>query len=457
MGTCYHKTMMKKKSTWPILRLLLALLIVAGGFGFIPNPALQAPLGQGEQQIDWLARQSPFLSTAYADQQATDLVAGTPLADSPVSDAPNITSPSALVATADGTILWERGGLIQRPMASTTKIMTAVVALEHASLDMQCTVTMGAANTDGSSAWIMQGDVASLYDLLVGLMVNSGNDAAVAIAENVAGDVFTFVDMMNTKAQELGMKNTHFVDPNGLGEDGLHSTAEDYLILTRYAMRNETFRSIVCMHDATVYINGRQIDYFSTNKLFYRMDGVIGVKTGTNYMADNCLVACIDHDGMLFYTVVFGAPSDEARYDDTVRLFEWAFYHYRHVELINSNTLVADLALKSWPNETVPVRAPHPVAISVFDYGGPILQEVELADWEGSISRGQKVGRIIWSQNGEVLATSDLVADAARNAPTFWENISIKWDRFVKGIGGNPGYSETKVYLPGTFEIPIGF
>ncbi|MCL2136478.1 MAG: D-alanyl-D-alanine carboxypeptidase [Coriobacteriia bacterium] len=391
---------------------------------------------------------------AYADVRSDDLVAGIPLADRHVDDTPNIVAPSALVAAEDGTVLWERGGLIRRPMASTTKIMTAVVALENASLDMECTVTWGAASTGGTSAWLEQGDRLTLYDLLIGLLLPSGNNAGVAIAENVAGTQYQFVEMMNAKARELGMLDTHYVDPHGLDEEGLYTTAEDYLVLARYAMRNQTFREIVCMTSATIYtLDGREISYVSTNKLFYMMDGVMGIKTGTNYEADACLVSCVNHQGTVFYAVVLGSPTDETRYSDMVNILEWAFRHYRPVELINSNYVVADLALVSWLDKTVTVRAPYPVSIPIFDLAGLITQEVQLNDWEGSITKGQKVGRIIWTQNNEVIATSDLVAAETIDGPGFKERMSIGWDRFFGGLTQQAGHAQTLIYLPEFLDI----
>jgi D-alanyl-D-alanine carboxypeptidase (penicillin-binding protein 5/6) len=445
------------------LRLALSLVIVTS----VP---FNLAINHLSRWITGTQRFSPAeVSSVYADVRQDDLVGGTSLAENWIEDAPSVIAPCALVASADGTILWERGGFTTVPIASTTKIMTAVIALERADIEMECLVTAGAASTDGTSAWIQQGDRIRLYDLLLGLMIPSGNDAAVAIAENIAGNVFAFVDMMNAKAAELGMFNTHYVDPNGLNEDGLYSTVRDYLILARYAMRNETFREIVKLQQAKIWtLDGREIEFFSTNKLLYVEDlnryfgieegnhiEILGIKTGTHFEADACLVSCVRYNGIAFYSVVFGAPLDQDRYSDTVSIMKWAFRHYRQIELINSTVLVADLALTSWEDKTVPVRAPYPVSVEVFNLFGPITQEVELNDWEGSITKGEKVGRIIWTQNGEVIATSDLVATEAVDEPSFWERVAISWNRFTSGFSGQPKHADTRIYLPGVFEIPF--
>ncbi|MDR2957826.1 MAG: D-alanyl-D-alanine carboxypeptidase [Coriobacteriales bacterium] len=425
------------------VRLLAALVIAAGGFGLWPS-----------SQPESRDSSSLLVSTAYADVLATDLIGGKPQGMYPIDDPPDIAAPSALVATADGLILWERNGTLPLPMASTTKMMTAIIALENSQLQHECLVTMGAANTIGTSASLKQGDVTTMHTLLIGLMLPSGNDAAVAIAENIAGTEFDFVVMMNQKAVELGMLNTNYVDASGLDEDNLYSTVEDYLILARYAMRNEVFRQLVAMREATVIINGREIVWKTTNRLFEMMEGVIGVKTGTNIEADACLVSAVVYNGITFYCVVFGSPTDYSRYTDTITLLNWAFKHYRTVDLISSTDKVADLALLSWIDKTVGVRVPLPITINIFDLAGPIKQEVELEDWQGSIIRGQRVGRIIWSQNGEVLATSELVADTTVAEPGFWKSFTISWDRFWGGFSGKPKHASTQLHLPDILLLP---
>jgi len=437
------------------LRLVLALIILSAASsdaarGFLPICIPDGSLTSFVQP-----------DTAYADVRQDDIVGGLPLSLRSVDDAPSVIAPSALIATEDGTILWERGGYRQVPIASTTKIMTAVLALENCPLDKECLVTRGAASTDGTSAWLREGDRLTLYNLLIGLLLPSGNDAAVAIAENVAGTQFAFVEMMNAKAQALGMFQTHFIDPHGLGEDGLYSTVRDYLILARYAMRFEAFRQIVGMSEATTYtLDGIENKYETTNKLFYFFRSedsvkVLGIKTGTNYEADACLVACLSYHGVVYYTVVFGAPLDYDRYTDTAAMFNWAISHYQTIELINSSVLVADMALISWQDKTVQVYAPYPIFIEVFNLNGPITQEVELGEWRGSVTRGQKVGRIIWSQGTEVLATSDLVAADSVDEPSFWERVSIGWERLTSGFGGRRQGSKTVIYLSNVFDIPF--
>ncbi|MCL2883751.1 MAG: hypothetical protein FWF30_04745, partial [Coriobacteriia bacterium] len=393
-----------------------------------------------------------FSNIAYADSLPTDQVGGVSLADQPVSDAPDIQASYGTVAAADGTMLWSRDTTTETPMASTTKIMTAIVALESADPNMDCTVTPGAASTGGSTAGLRAGEVVKLKDLLVALLLPSGNDAAVAIAENIAGTQFAFVDMMNKKAADLGMNNTHFADTNGLTEVNHYTTVQDYLILARYAMQNDTFKSIVGMQEDTVTIGQRQVTYHNTNLLFNDMDGVLGIKTGTNIISQSCLVACVQHNGLTFYSIIFGSPTDASRYQDTETLLNWAFKHYWKAKLIDSTQTVANMAMTDWIDKSVPVSVPQPVVTNIFDCNGPITQDVEVADWPGAVHKGDKVGRIVWSQNGEVIASSDLVAAADQAAPNIWERIAIGWQRFWGGFSGKPKHLTTEVTVPQTLK-----
>ncbi|MDR3316163.1 MAG: D-alanyl-D-alanine carboxypeptidase [Coriobacteriales bacterium] len=388
---------------------------------------------------------------SFADVRATDSVKGTPLARAPITDAPDIDAEYAGLCTEDGLVLWERNGMTPTAMASCTKVMTAVVAIENCAPETSMYVTYGAATTDGTSANLQEGDTATMRDLLLGLLVPSGNDAAVAIAENVAGNQFAFVDMMNAKALDLGMTNTHFVNASGLDEDNHYTTVDDYYKLVRYAMGLPLFREIVGKPTATATIGGRVEEFESTNVLFDYMDGVTGIKTGTTDAAGYCLIASVKHNGIELYAIIFGASTPEARFDDAQTLLEWGFTHYRQIELINATIPVGRLALTDWPDKTVDVYAANPATITIFDYSGEITQEVKLEDWGGALQKGARVGTVIWSQNGEVLVTLDLIAAETVNAPGFWEGIKIWWSRLWGGFSGVPDHATTEVFLPTTF------
>jgi D-alanyl-D-alanine carboxypeptidase (penicillin-binding protein 5/6) len=446
----------RRRLNRPFLNLLLAFLLVLS--------FSSATFSSGVELL------SP---TAYADVQSTDLVDNVSIADHSIADAPDIQADYAAVATADGTILWERNGKTETPMASTTKIMTAVIALENAKLDSVFLVTAGAAGTSGTSAGLKEGDKVTLYNLLIALLLPSGNDAGVAIAVNISGTEYDFCDKMNKKAADLGMTQTHFSDAHGLIEVNHYTTVEDYLILARYAMQNETFRNIVKEKQMTAKIGDRDVSYQNTNQLFditagtsataakfdaatgvaagtYVRPGwtIKGIKTGTNNESEACLVSCVEYQGIELYAIVFKSPTDTTRYQDTMRLYDWAFKHYWKAELISPEHVVANMALTDWIDKSVPVSVPNSVVLDIFDCRGPIQQEVDVSDWKGSVKKGDKVGRIVWSQNGEVIDSSDLVATADQPAPSFWQKISIGWDRFWGGFSGSAKHMNTEILVP---------
>ncbi|NLT96773.1 MAG: D-alanyl-D-alanine carboxypeptidase, partial [Christensenellaceae bacterium] len=165
-----------------------------------------------------------------------------------------------------GRVLYQKNAFEKMPMASTTKIMTALVAIENSNLDDRVTVSPNASGIEGSSIWLSPGETMTLSDLLFGLMPASGNDAAVAIAEHVGGDVETFVGMMNDKAREIGAYNTHFVNPNGLPADNHYTTAYDLALISAYAMQNKMFREIVKTQYKTLPWEGHEWDRVVKNK-----------------------------------------------------------------------------------------------------------------------------------------------------------------------------------------------
>jgi D-alanyl-D-alanine carboxypeptidase (penicillin-binding protein 5/6) len=396
-------------------------------------------------------------ATAYADIRVTDSVNGRPLgAGHPtVPDAPDVVADYAALCTREGIVLWERDVRTSVPMASTTKIMTAVVALESKAPETPMLVTYGAAMTEGSTAELREGDTTFLKDLIVCMMVPSGNDAAVAIAENVAGTEFAFVDMMNEKAAALGMTGTHFSNASGLTDENNYTTAADYLLLTRVAMNNDLFREAVGAPEVTAEINGQERVYNTTNVLLYDMEGANGVKTGFTDEAGYCLVSSARRNNFELYAVVFHSDSEEQRFVDAQTLLEWGFTHYRAVELVNATKPIADLALLSWIDKTVPVAVSAPVSVDLFDYAGEIQQEVVLTEREGAVLKGEQVGTLTWTQNGEVLAQIDLLATEDVPEPGFWEGVGIWWQRLWGGFFGEAPYATSTTTLPEVFPLKI--
>ena len=222
---------------------------------------------------------------------------------------------------------------VKSAMASTTKIMTTIVILEKADLNEKVTVSAKAGGTGGSRLGLKRGDKASVRDLLYGLMLRSGNDAAVALAEHVGGSVKGFAELMNEKAIELGLTNTHFVTPHGLDDANHYTTALELAKLTDYALDNETFAKIVGTKSTTIYINNQPRQINNTNELLGVLNGVVGVKTGFTNNAGRCLVTETKRNNMDIITIVLGADTKKDRTKDSVNLIEYTFSKYKMYNL----------------------------------------------------------------------------------------------------------------------------
>lgn len=218
-------------------------------------------------------------------------------------------------------------------MASTTKIMTCIVVLENAKLSDEVTISAKSAGTGGSRLKLKKGDKITVLNLLYGLMLRSGNDAAVALAEHVGGSIEGFAELMNKKAEELGLKNTHFVTPHGLDDPEHYTTALELAKLTDYALENEMFSKIVNTKSCAISINNNITEIANTNELLGVLTGVNGVKTGFTNNAGRCLVTSVNRNDMNIITVVLGADTKKIRTSDSIKLIEYAYKNYKEVNL----------------------------------------------------------------------------------------------------------------------------
>ena len=205
---------------------------------------------------------------------------------------------------ASNKILVGKNEKKQVKMASTTKIMTATIVIENYDLSKTVEISKKAAGTGGSRLGLKKGDKISIIDLLYGLMLCSGNDAAIALAETVAGGIEEFGIMMNNKAKELNLENTHFETPHGLDSDNHYTTAYDLALLTNYALKNKTFLNIVGTKNYTITINGYPKNISNTNELLGNLNGVYGVKTGFTNGANRCLVTACKRENLDIICVV---------------------------------------------------------------------------------------------------------------------------------------------------------
>lgn len=341
------------------------------------------------------------------------LLVGAPGAGA-VGQVPDVDAASyILVNPATGETLAASSSERPLAMASTTKIMTAVVALEQADLDDRMTVPPEAV-VGGSTAYLQPGESLTVRDLLTGLMVASGNDAAVTLAIGISGSQDAFVALMNEKARELGLTQTSFANPHGLDEPGHHTSVRDLVTLAQVAMRDQVFREIVSHHTATIPgpggVGTRTL--VSQNTLLERYAEADGVKTG---MTDDAGYSIVAHArrpalGVQLYAAIIGSPSAEARAEDAEELLRWGFAQYARPTLLAPGDVVGRVAVQYRSGVSVPYRVERGVRPAIR-LGEPVTEEIVApAEVAGPVREGDVVGTITVRQNDDVLVRRDLVA-----------------------------------------------
>ena len=245
---------------------------------------------------------------------------------------PSISAQSAIVIELNsGMVLYEKNADEKEYPASITKILTALLAIEDESLDTMVKVTDSAIGVEGSSIYLKKGETLPLRDLVYGLMLRSGNDAAVAIANEVGGDLNNFVNMMNARAKEAGAINTHFMNPNGLHHDNHYTTARDMAMISREAMLNTQFREIAGAKSWNAKREEGNYNYFSNkNKVVYQYEGGTGVKIGYTKTAGRTLVASSKKDGVELVAVVLNAPN---WFQDSYQLMDYGYNQYQLIQI----------------------------------------------------------------------------------------------------------------------------
>lgn len=262
----------------------------------------------------------PIYGTAEADQ----IILPAP---------PEVSARTALVMDVNtGKILYDKKGEEKVFPASTTKIMTALLALENGDLKQQVKVSQNAAGVEGSSIYLAKDELISLEDLLYGLMLRSGNDAATAIAEEVGGTLEGFVEMMNQRAQDIGAQNTHFMNPSGLHHEDHYTTAKDMAIIAREAMHNADFKAVAASKTWVCDRGEGKYNYFyNKNKVVYQYEGGTGIKIGYTKAAGRTLVASSQKDGIELICVVMDAPN---WFEDTYKLMDYVYKLYEPVKIL---------------------------------------------------------------------------------------------------------------------------
>ncbi|RCX17174.1 D-alanyl-D-alanine carboxypeptidase (penicillin-binding protein 5/6) [Anaerobacterium chartisolvens] len=333
---------------------------------------------------------------------------------------PRVDALSAIVLDMkSGRVLYEKNSYTKRAMASTTKIMTAIVAIENGSLDDKVAVSKRAAAIHGSTIHLSEGEKLPLRELLYGLLLNSGNDAAIAVAEHIGGSVENFCEMMNEKAEILGARNTCFKSPHGLDSPEHYSTAYDMAIITRYALENPVFSKIVGTKKAE--ITGHSL--YNTNELLGFLPGVDGVKTGYTGQAGRCLVASATRDGRRIISVVLGCNTRTARAQSSQNMLEYAFTNYKPYRLLEYEEKITDILVIKGVKSYVSIRAVDEIAYPLTQSEKDrLVREVDLPEsFRAPVMKDIEVGSIRYLLDEKVIGESSLKTGSDIRKKGFWD------------------------------------
>ena len=356
---------------------------------------------------------------------------------------PDIDATNALVMGKDGTVYYGRGADEQVKIASITKVMTAILTVENCKMDEKVTVSNAAATVGNSTAGLLEGDELTVEQALRGLMIPSGNDAAIVLAEYVGKKIdpktkdaeATFVKAMNERAKKLGCTGTLFENPHGLDFDewagDMHSTAHDVALMMQEAMKNDTIREVVASEDSWIEVTGADgTDHshsMDTHNYLLGQDGNIGGKTGTTDDAGYC-------------------------FTDTAALANWYYGHKVTVAIANTqektangNPLMARISQTDWTDKTIDATLADPAAqATVFSLAGEVTEKVSYDDLSGTVHVGDKVGSVTLKQDGTKVAVMDLVADEEGTGPNPIEWLLVKLDRLGRRIDNRPLAAESE-------------
>ena len=352
-----------------------------------------------------------------------------------------------LIERKTGTVVYESDSQKRMYPASTTKIMTALIAVEEidkGNISLEETVQVTAQmleglDPDGSNMALKADEILSMKDLLRGLMIPSGNDAAMAIAYKISGSVEAFVERMNTRAAELGLNDTHFMNPHGLHNENHYTTAADMGKLACVAMKNAIFRDIVDIAHVKIAPTNKtekQRYYINTNGLLsamryteYFYKGSIGIKTGRTSEAGNCLVSAVAREGLEFVGVLFGGKEIKDSHGETIRMMDYGFENYEIRQPISQGDILGEVKVKQGKSkDSVTLSAVTPVQVVVPKGTDP--QELTLSlnlpeKVYAPIVKGQEIGTISVMRNGEELGVGKLCADVDVERTIFWPVLAL--------------------------------
>lgn len=349
------------------------------------------------------------------------------------AQSPSISAEAAILIDAEtGSILYEKNADKQMYPASTTKILTAILAIENGNLNEKVIIDNETPyGIDGSHIALETGEILTLKDLLYALLIESANDAAVAIAKHISGSVNEFANLMNKKAKEIGVKNTHFTNPNGLPDENHVTTAYDLAMIAKYAMENETFREIVKNYNYKIKPTNKKEEprYLkSSNRLLYgtgagnkinvngklvdiKYPGADGIKTGYTVAAQQCLVATAVRGEQRLISVVLRAVGENV-YIDTHKLLNYGFENFAYKQIGFKNEFVANVEVMHGDKKIIPAIVGRNVFVTIpADKVDKIEKKMVIPDEiTAPISENQVLGRIEYMLDGQVIDTVNIIS-----------------------------------------------
>ena len=348
-----------------------------------------------------------------------------------VAPAMEINAKSAVLMDADsGRVLYEKNPHMRLPQASTTKITSGIIALEKGNLEDKVVISKYAAETGGSAIWLETGEVLTLEDLIYAMLLNSANDATVAVAEHIAGSEKDFVEMMNSLAKDVGAVDTHYVNPHGLHDKNHYSSAYDLALLGRYAMKNPQFEKIVATQKRIIPWAGHEWNRMLTNKNAFIQNpelypGADGIKNGFTTPAGYCLVASATRDGMRLIAVVMDCP---VATEEVKKLFDYGFNNFDRTLLLSQGEVVKKVTLEN--KQELGLIAAEPLYAALrLEEANEVQMEITVPEnIPLPLRKGTIYGKAIYKVDGEVVGMVNLLASQDYEKPSF---LSSLWSLVV--------------------------
>ncbi|MBP2642901.1 MAG: Serine-type D-Ala-D-Ala carboxypeptidase [Firmicutes bacterium] len=339
---------------------------------------------------------------------------------------PQLTAHSAIVIDATtGRVLYEKNAEETRYPASTTKMMTLIVALENGNLNDLVTTSSLAAETEGSSLWLTAGEKLKLIDMLYGMMLVSGNDATVAVAEHIGGSVENFAKMMTAKAHQIGAVHTNFTNTSGLPDPNHYSTAADLARIAAYGYKNPVFTQIVSTEHKVLPWAGKDHDrdLYNENRMLWLYQGGNGVKTGYTDAAGRCLVSGALRQNVQLVAVVLDS---DHMWEDSIKLLDYGFSLLKPLKIINKGDIFKTVPVSAGKSDSVRLVAADDVVIPVSKDGSDEFQTMIDAPQriDAPVNKGEKIGSVKVLYNNAVVKTVDLIAYDTAEKKSFF---SLVW------------------------------